>query len=178
MNTLQFLFTSITVGLSAVALSGLVGNGTTAPPKSLQEVVVTVYEPPSLDQRAGWCKSNKACKKMAKAVVYESRGEPLDGRYAVAWVIRNRVDDERWGSTIEDVIYQRKQFSFVEDKHLQTPPTEKDWTEALVVAYDVLNDEVVSPVWDSTHYHTTSVKPKWAKELELVAQIGNHNFYR
>lgn len=177
MNTFQFIAASVVTGMVMVSLSKALTQPSEAA-VAYREVIPTIYEPPSLDQRAGWCRGSKGCKKLAEAVVWESRSESLEGRYAVAWVIRNRVEHSRWGNDIVSVVHQNKQFSYLQDMEYQTSPTQKDWTEALVVAYDVLNDEVMSPVWDATHYHNTSVTPVWSKDLELVAQIGNHIFYR
>lgn len=148
------------------------------PEKVIIEEYPTIWVEPSLDQKAGWCENNKQCQSMAEAIVYEARGEPEEGKYAVAHVIQNRVEAERWPDTVRQVIHQYKQFSYLRDKHRQKTPTRKDWTIAYGVAYDVLNDLVVSPVADATHYHTTKVRPSWARELEVVAKIDNHIFYR
>lgn len=140
--------------------------------------IPTIWQPPSLDERAGWCKRDKQCQTLAEAIVYEARGEIDTGKYAVAWVIRNRAEAKRWPDSIRKVILQYRQFSYLQDKHTQKAPTEKDWTTAYIVGYDVLNDQIQSPVQDATHYHSIKVYPKWAKELEVVARIDNHIFYR
>lgn len=143
-----------------------------------QEEYITIWRQPSLDEKAGWCRADKQCQSLAEAVVYEARGERDMGKYAVAWVIRNRAEAERWPDTIRQVIHQYRQFSYLQDKHRQKTPTQKDWTTAYVVGYDVLNDMIESPVNDANHYHTIWVKPYWAGELEYVVTIGNHVFYR
>lgn len=143
-----------------------------------QEEYITIWQEPSLDEKAGWCKRDRQCQSLAEAVVYEARGERDMGKYAVAWVIRNRAEAERWPDTIRQVIHQYRQFSYLQDKHRQKKPTQNDWTTAYIVGYDVLNDQIQSPVNDATHYHSVRVKPLWAKELEVVARIDNHIFYR
>ena len=30
----------------------------------------------------------------------------------------------------------------------------------------------------ATHYHNTSVRPRWSRKLERTAKIGDHVFYR
>lgn len=131
-----------------------------------------------LDHKVRWCQMRDSCLKLSEAVVYEARGETDAGKYSVAWVIMNRVTAKGWRDTVVGVITQRSQFSYLRDMHKQARPSEKDWTTARIVAYDVLNKKVESPVKDSTHYHTTAVKPGWAKRLEVVATLGNHIFYR
>ena len=32
--------------------------------------------------------------------------------------------------------------------------------------------------FDATHYHANYVKPKWAKNMTVVAKIDNHIFYK
>src|SRR5262245_20911607 len=49
---------------------------------------------------------------MARPVWGEARGEPLDGKTAVAWVIKNRADHPGWwGHGIAGVCRQPWQFS-------------------------------------------------------------------
>lgn len=177
MNALQFITASLVTSIALVSIS----KALTGSPEAVvvhRDTVPTIYETPSLDQRAGWCRGDKGCKKLAEMITWEARGEPLEGRYAVAWVVLNRVQHSRWGDDILSVVNERKQFSYLQDMKHQSPPTQKDWTEAFIVAYDVLHGDVVSPVWDANHYHSVSVNPSWNKDMELVAQIGNHIFYR
>jgi spore germination cell wall hydrolase CwlJ-like protein len=42
-------------------------------------------------------------------------------------------------------------------------------------AYDDTNDPVVP---EALFYHSTRVRPGWAKSHKAVATIGNHVFYR
>jgi spore germination cell wall hydrolase CwlJ-like protein len=52
---------------------------------------------------------------LAVAVFFESRSQPIEGQYAVAEVVMNRVESDRWPNTICDVVFQDKQFSFTHD---------------------------------------------------------------
>lgn len=129
--------------------------------------------------KTGLCKESKYCAILAKALVWEARGEALKGMEAVGYTILNRVADKsRWPSNIYDVIKQEGQFSFWKDRHKQKQPTEKDWEIGHVVAYDVINRIADNPIGKSNHYHSIGVNPKWAKKMEFVAQIGNHKFYK
>ena len=52
------------------------------------------------------------------------------------------------------------------------------WRRAMSVAtaaYDDTNDPVVP---EALFYHSTRVRPGWAKSHKAVATIGNHVFYR
>lgn len=124
------------------------------------------------------CAHLARCSKLAEAIVYEARGEPIRGQIAVASVILNRMKDDRWPDKIVDVIKQPHQFSYLKDKHKQSPPTQDDWDRARKIAHGIIFGHISSPVGDATHYHAKHVKPKWAKKLEQVAVIGKHVFYR
>jgi len=129
-------------------------------------------------EKIHWCKKNQDCVSVAKVVIYEARGESLKGRYAVASVVLNRVNDDRWPNSIRGVVYQPKQFDGVWTIHRQKNVTKKDVDSAMVVGYDVLRGEV-DPVVDATHFHTKdSKKPRWAYKFDQVATIGNHIFYQ
>ena len=43
---------------------------------------------------------------LATAIYFEARGEPMVGQVAVAQVIINRVDDERFPDTVCEVVKQ------------------------------------------------------------------------
>lgn len=124
------------------------------------------------------CLKDARCAKLAEAIIFEARGEPDIGKVAVAQVILNRMKDSRWPNKIVDVIKQPHQFSYLKDKHKQTPPTNNDWITARKIAHGVISGTISNPVGEATHYHATRVKPKWAKKLEPVAKIGQHIFYR
>lgn len=126
---------------------------------------------------------------LATAVYFEARGEMLSGQYAVADVILNRVDSERYPDSVCGVVYQGAerrnacQFSFACDGK----PEEIENPEAFAVAEMVA---VNSFACDrtcrgnfggtalSTHYHAVRVQPWWADELTRTGRIGRHVFYR
>ncbi len=60
---------------------------------------------------------------LARAVYWESKGEPLAGQLTVAEVIINRARSGRFASTICGVVRQRGQFSFVRGGHIPQPPS-------------------------------------------------------
>jgi len=119
---------------------------------------------------------------LAVAVFFESRSQPIEGQYAVAEVVMNRVESDRWPNTICGVVFQDQQFSFTHDgasdhihKYTDNPI---DWRAALMartVALDVFGRGDTSIT--STHYHNLSVLPSWAKEYLKDGRIGDHIFY-
>lgn len=124
------------------------------------------------------CRAWKDCEHLAKAVVYESRGEGRLGMKAVAYVIVNRKEHKHWPDTIEDVIHQPNQFAFLKDWNKQVTPTQKDWTLGRVVSYNVLKGIADDPTNGATHYTEKSVYRKWMNNLEYVTTIQNHKFFK
>ena len=126
------------------------------------------------------CKQSKECFKLGEALVYEARSETRKGQIAVASVILNRRDHRNFPDTIQGVITQPHQFSYVGFEHLQQQPSAADWDRALVIAYDVKNG-IVERVTDATFYlNPKAVKrmPRWALEYEYVMTVDSHTFYR
>lgn len=126
------------------------------------------------------CKASRECYKLAEALVYESRSESYMGALAVASVILNRKDHPNFPNTIQGVISQPYQFSYLMDMHRQVRPRQADWDRAYTIAYDVKNG-VVERVSDALFYLNEKVVkriPRWALEYEYVATIDNHTFYR
>jgi spore germination cell wall hydrolase CwlJ-like protein len=114
---------------------------------------------------------------LAVAVYFEARGEPIDGQMAVAEVVMNRVEDERYPDTVCAVVYDRSSFSFTQDSKPDRLP--KKSTEAkrraMQVASNVLHGSRVGIT--STHYHTVSVDPFWSSHYDYDGIIGHHMFY-
>ncbi len=112
---------------------------------------------------------------LAKNIYYESRGEPLAGKLAVAQVTLNRVGSGSFGNTICKVVYQKNQFSWTKKPHKLI--YNEAWTQALSIAETAIEDGVALPNFNALYFHNYSVKPKWAKKKRKVAKIGSHSFY-
>jgi N-acetylmuramoyl-L-alanine amidase len=114
---------------------------------------------------------------LARAVYFESRGEPLEGQLAVAEVILNRVRSGRFRSTICDVVRQPSQFSFVRRGVIPEAPRESAaWHRSVAIAHIALNDLADATGDESLFFHATYVNPRWGRPR--IARIGNHIFYR
>ena len=121
---------------------------------------------------------------LALLVWAEARGEPEDGKRAVAHVVLNRFRKQSWmGGTVRDVILKPWQFSCFNSGD---PNREKMmgvaggvlWDQcarAAIGAYLGTSDD---PVRRATHYCRHDCHPKWRNELTFVVKIGNHVFYR
>ncbi|WP_129793518.1 cell wall hydrolase [Sphingosinicella sp. CPCC 101087] len=114
---------------------------------------------------------------LARAVYFESKGEPLTGQLTVAEVIINRAESGRFPSTICGVVRQRGQFSFVRGGRIPTPPPgSRDWRTAVGVAHVAMRDLADGGAPRALFFHARHVRPGW--RLTRVATVGNHIFYR
>jgi spore germination cell wall hydrolase CwlJ-like protein len=128
---------------------------------------------------------------MALNIYYEARGSNLADRAAVSDVVLNRVKDTRYPNTVCEVVKQGRQtangnmirnacqFSWYCDGKSDVPKDTDLWVDAQMLAYQVMFEEKYRGITEgATHYHATYVRPKWAKDLQLVGRIGAHIFYR
>ena len=130
-----------------------------------------------------WC--------LAQNIYYEARGSNLADQAAVADVVLNRVNDDRYPDSICEVVKQGRkhpngqmkrnqcQFSWYCDGKSDYPTDKDAWASAQQTAYMMMYYKDFRGITEgATHYHADYVKPKWARELQLVGRIGVHIFYR
>ena len=132
-------------------------------------VAAAMMAPPTVDPKQHNC--------LALNIYHEARGERVEGQIAVAHVTMNRVNHEKWPSTICEVVYQPKQFSWTHLIKQQTPQEYRSWRSAKIIARDVMIGNVVDPTMGAVYYHANYVNPNWAEYVDLSKVIGNHLFY-
>lgn len=114
---------------------------------------------------------------LARAVYYESKGEPLAGQLTVAEVVINRARSGRFPSTICGVVRQPGQFSFVRRGFIPTPPVgSRDWRVAVAISRIAMHDLADGAAPRALFFHARHVRPGWRRTR--VATVGNHIFYR
>lgn len=121
---------------------------------------------------------------LAEAVYFEARGETIQGQFAVAEVILNRVDSRRYPDTICGVVRQGAsrmnacQFSYVCDGRPEVVAERRAFLRAGKIARLMLDGAPRALTGGATHFHTRQVKPRWSKRFLRTASIGEHLFYR
>jgi len=121
---------------------------------------------------------------LSEALYFEARGEQIEGIFAVAEVILNRVDSSAYPDTVCDVVYQgtgRKfecQFTYSCDGQLELIHERRAYEKVAKVARLMLDGAPRRLTEGATHYHTRSVRPNWAEVYPQTAEIGYHIFYR
>lgn len=140
----------------------------------------------SLDRLASLPKADggKEWSCLTEALYFEARGETLKGIFGVAEVILNRVDDPRYPSSVCGVINQgtgeryRCQFTYTCDGRPEVMNEERARELVGKVARVMLDGAPRVLTDGATHYHTKSVKPRWARAFPRTTTIGYHHFYR
>jgi N-acetylmuramoyl-L-alanine amidase len=114
---------------------------------------------------------------LAKIVHAEAEGECDEGQIAVANVVLNRVNDNRFPNTIKEVIFQKvngvAQFSPTIDGRINLLPDER----AIENAKKALEGKVVVP--DSVLFFyapDASSENNWIITRRVFTKIGNHVF--
>ena len=121
---------------------------------------------------------------MAATIWGEARGEPFEGKVAVAWVIINRSRMPGWwGEDIRSVCTARWQFSCWFDAQAErvrfVDERNEKFAACLDVAKRVMAGEIADPTGGADHYYADYIAaPKWARGRTPTAKIGRHLFFR
>jgi hypothetical protein len=127
---------------------------------------------------------NEQWRCLSEALYFEARGESVEGIFAVAEVILNRVDSPAYPDTVCDVVYQGTgrqfecQFTYSCDGKKETIGDEDAYARVAKVARLMLDGAPRSLTDGATHYHTRSVHPRWSRVYPETVRIGYHVFYR
>lgn len=121
---------------------------------------------------------------LAKNIYFEARSESVLGQMAVAVVTLNRVKSNTYPSTICEVVWQPRQFSWTMDGKSDTPREIEAWKRSQAIADYIYKGYLQfkdTPKLDlsanATHYHAVYVQPDWSKRLNYLGKIDNHLFY-
>jgi spore germination cell wall hydrolase CwlJ-like protein len=125
----------------------------------------------------------KAITCLASAAYYEAGNDP-PGMAAVIQVVLNRVRHPAFPPTICGTIFEGSeratgcQFTYTCDGALARRPQPEVWARARKAAEAALDGFVFAPVGTATHYHTDWVVPLWGPELDKIAAVHTHLFFR
>ena len=103
----------------------------------------------------------------------ESGNQPLQGKIAVGNVVMNRVASSIFPNSVRDVIYQRNQFTPVQNGSIKLKPN----AESIVAAKLVLDG--ANTAGNSLYFVNPKASPNsWAsRNRPYVATIGAHAFF-
>lgn len=126
---------------------------------------------------------NRARDCLALAALAEAGAGDADQR-AVMQVVLNRVRHPAFSGTVCGVVFEGSQrptgcqFTFTCDGSLARSYPESLWRSARARAEEALGGYVDGKVGSATHYHADYVYPAWSGELDKIAAVGPHLFFR
>ena len=111
---------------------------------------------------------------MAKMIHAEARGESAKGQTAVGAVIMNRIKSDLFPNTLSGVLYQKNQFTAVNDGQFHSlEPAETAYAAAREAANGV------DPTGGALYYwNPQKTNNAWLNAKPILAVIGNHVFAR
>ncbi|MCE0464918.1 cell wall hydrolase [Pseudomonas uvaldensis] len=128
---------------------------------------------------------------LARTLWAEARGEGLAGQIAVAWTIRNRVEDGKtkswWGEGYAGVCLKPYQFSCWNQNDPNypflsgaKPIPPKQIAQAQRAADLVISGAEPDITKGATHYYATTMPkpPAWAAKATQTLRLGNHIFFK
>ena len=178
--------------IKANELSRIESAGLSAAGKSRLKTLVSTPKPAKTDVQftRSWVDAQPRAtgsaewRCLAEALYFEARGETVKGQFAVAEVIKNRVNSSRFPSSFCGVINQgtgkkyQCQFTYTCDGHAEVISEPGAYVRVGKVARAALDDRAPPVTNGATHYHTTAVSPRWSRVLKRTTRIGVHLFYR
>lgn len=109
---------------------------------------------------------------------FETRGESLQGKVAVAKTVLSRVDSKEFPNTVCGVIYQRSQFSWANPKETKkynaTTPTDRQTLKDCRDASDTAINEGANGLL--YFYNPRKVTPAWSRRMQSCGRVGEHLF--
>ncbi|MFW6007475.1 MAG: cell wall hydrolase [Halanaerobiales bacterium] len=110
---------------------------------------------------------------LARVIHAEARGEPYEGKVGVGAVVVNRQESSDFPDNIEDIIYQSRQFSSVDDGQIELTPDES----AYEAAKEALSGE--DPTENAIYFYnpdTANYQDWFSENTEITKKIGDHVF--
>lgn len=112
-------------------------------------------------------------RQLAKLIHGEARGESFEGQVAVGAVVLNRVHSNAFPSSIPKVIFQKGQFTAIDDGQFNTKPTATSYK----AARKALNG--ADPTNGALYYYNPKIATSlWSKSRPTLLTIGQHDFTR
>lgn len=108
---------------------------------------------------------------LARLVHAEAKGEPYAGKVAVALVVLNRVEDDRFPDKIKDVIYEKRQFEPVDNGTINEP-ADNDSRKAVMEALALEGQGNKSVFF----FNPDKTDSSWLRAKKVTTVIGKHRF--
>ena len=110
---------------------------------------------------------------ISRVIQRESGNQPMKGKMAVGNVVLNRVADPVFPNTVEGVLAQKNQFTTYQSGALAAT----DPSDSCVIAAKLVLDGGVVEETRGALYFDSNANSWAAKNKQLIATIGGHQFY-
>jgi spore germination cell wall hydrolase CwlJ-like protein len=176
-STLSRLAARLRSALAYTALGATLAVAALHPPVTPPAAAAAVYGPP-----IPYTEADIHC--ATQAAYFEAGTDPASAA-AVVHVVVNRARDARWPGSLCGVVTQRAsrrmgdcQFTFSCDGKPERMTYEPILRQSVAAVEVALNSAGPDPTTGATCYHRNDTRPAWARNLQPVARIGVHVFYR
>lgn len=109
---------------------------------------------------------------LTKIAMAEAESEDTEGKALVMLVVLNRVDDDGFPDSIEEVIYQPRQFSPVASGRFDRVESDEDCWQALAMIEDGWDESM-----GATYFESQSESTWHEENLHFLFKHGAHYFY-
>lgn len=130
---------------------------------------------------------------LARTIIGEARGEPIEGKIAVAHVVRNRLLDGGYGQDMRSVLFAPRQFepwNTRRDELMRISPESRDYQTARRIAEQVMRGDLPDPTRGALNFanvatvrqraargETSANTNRWVEDVAANGiQIGRHTF--
>ncbi|PLT28535.1 hypothetical protein CUU66_18145 [Peribacillus deserti] len=112
---------------------------------------------------------------LARLVNAEAKGEPYQGKVAVAAVVLNRTEHKAFPHTVTGVIMEKKQFEPVSNGQINKPAAaeSKKAVNEAIVSHETGKGKATEAIY---FYNPDLTDSQWMRSLKVVKKIGNHTF--
>lgn len=109
---------------------------------------------------------------LARLVRAEAQTEPYEGKIAVACVVLNRVESEKFPDTVKEVIYAPRQFQPVQNGEINKP-ADKESIKAVQAALSEQRQLALGALF---FYNPAIATSRWLDTRTTTKVIGQHVF--
>ena len=112
---------------------------------------------------------------VSRIVYAEARGEPYEGKLAIAWVVKNRYNhpNKIYGETIGEISTKKNQF-----RQWRKPIyNESSWNESIKAAEKVFYGDSKDLINGATHFLKEDSTPNWSQNKQPTVTIGSLRFF-
>jgi len=146
-------------------------------PKPATEIVYTAQILPEEDLQEKFFQQEVDC--LTRNIYFEARNQSIEGQYAVAEVVLNRMHNPNFPQTICEIVQEKTkdgcQFSWFCDGKSDKMRDKIAIVRAKAVAISSINNKT-NFTGGALFYHASYVSPGW-DDLKKTVEIEDHIFY-